>query len=293
MSGCAINRVIAAVLLVAMTAAVVGCRSGGTKRPSPMSDELITQIIESHNERVGSIDRLWARVSVRIKGTDARGGGFEEQGEGHLQVTRPDQVSLTIGKLGETYFAYGSNNDRYWMFDLSDSDRRIALVGAIENLTPNRADEIGLSVHPGDLISSLGIEPIDPERIVATRWDEESARIVISVPSRWGVTEYWFDPDRGLPGLVRSLDEQGELIADSELSRYKGLLGDQRRASGVLVPGKVEISRGGAGAKNGDFVRIELSEPSQRAIKGMVYNPDRLVRAYRIHEIVDLDATDP
>jgi len=293
MSGCAINRVIAAVLLVAMTAAVFGCRSGGAKRSSPMSDELITQIIKSHNERVGSIDRLWARVSVRIKGTDARGGGFEEQGEGHLQVARPDQVSLTIGKLGETYFAYGSNNDRYWMFDLSDSDRRIALVGAIESLTPIRADEIGLSVHPGDLISSLGIEPIDPERVIETQWDQESDRIVISVPSRWGVNEYWFDPDRGPPTLVRSLNEQGELIADSELSRYKGLLGDQRRASGVLVPGKVEISRGGAGAENGDFVRIELSEPSQRAIKGMVYNPDRLVRAYRIHEIVDLDATDP
>ncbi len=293
MSGLAINRVIAAVLLVAMGVIGVGCRSGGGVRPSPLNDEFVAQIIESHNERVGSIDRLWARVSVRIKGTDARGDGFEEQGEGHLQVTRPDQVSLTIGKLGETYFAYGSSSDRYWMFDLSDSDRRVALVGGIENLTPERADEIGLSVHPGDLISSLGIEPIDPERVIETRWDQESDRIVISLPSRWGITEYWFDPDRGLPGLVRNLDAEGGVIAESELSRYKSLQDDQRRASGVLVPGKVEIARGGAEAENGDFVRIELSEPSQRAIRGMVYNPDRLVRAYRIHEIVDLDATDP
>jgi len=289
MRGRAINRVAAGVLLVSVLISGVGCQLGGDKRPSPMSEELVAQLIESHNERVGSIDRLWARVSVRIKGTDARGDGFEEQGEGHLQVTRPEQVSLTIGKLGETYFAYGSNADRYWMFDLSDSDRRVALVGGVKNLTPERADEIGLSVHPGDLISSIGIEPIDPERVIETRWEPESERVVISIPSRWGVTEYWFDPDRGLPGLVRSLDGSGGVIADSELSRYKALLDDQRQRSGVMVPGKVEIARGG---QSGDFVRIELSEPSQRAIKAMVYSPDRLVRAYRIHEIVDLDATD-
>ncbi|MBL4810573.1 MAG: hypothetical protein JKY43_11015, partial [Phycisphaerales bacterium] len=192
MNDWAINRGIGWVLLVVGLVAFLvmggGCWSGGAKRasPSPMSDELVAQIIESHNERVGSIDRLWARVSVRIKGTDGRGDGFEEQGEGHLQVTRPDLVSLTIGKLGETYFAYGSSSEQYWMFDLSDSDRRVALVGAIENLTPTRVNEIGLSVHPGDLISSLGIERIDPDRVIATRWDSESARIVISLPSRRG-----------------------------------------------------------------------------------------------------------
>ena len=290
MIGLTIKRVTAAVILVAMTVFVIGCPSGGTKRPSPMSDELVTQIIESHNERVGSIDRLWARVSVRIKGTDARGDGFEEQGEGHLQVTRPDQVSLTIGKLGETYFAYGSNSERYWMFDLSNSDRRVALVGAIDLLSPERADEIGLSVHPGDLISALGIEPIDPESVISSRWEDGEELVVITKPSRWGGTEYWFDPGTALVMRVVSLDAQGQQIAVTGLSRYKNLLDAQRRGTGLKVPGKVEITRAGS---SGEFVRIELSEPSQRVIKPMVYNPGRLVRAYRIHEVVDLDAPDP
>lgn len=265
----------------------VGCgqkRTPGTRDVSPV---LVDAIVQTHNERVEKIDRLWARVSVRIKGTDARGNGFEEQGEGHLQVTRPASVSLTIGKLSETYFAYGSSDERYWMFDLTNSDQRVALIGEIQNLTPTRAEEIGLSVHPGDLISSIGIEPIDPERIVDTRWQLAEELVVIAQPSRWGTTEYWFDPRTALVSWVVSLDEAGNRIAETGLSRYKDLLDDQRRETGIMVPGKVEITRSGI---SGEFVRIELSDPSQRAIKPMVYNPERLKRAYRIHETIDLDA---
>ena len=269
-----------------------GCSSTPQVRTTEVNDVLIDALIEHHNERVAQIDRLWARVSVRIKGTDARGDGFEEQGEGHLQVTQPESVSLTIGKLGETYFAYGSNSERYWMFDLSSSDRRVALVGAVENLSPARAAEIGLSVHPGDLISAMGIEPIDPELVIGARWELGEELVVISKPSRggWGVTEYWFDPATGLVMRVVSLDSDGSQIAVTGLSRYKDLLDRQRRGTGVKVPGKVEVRRAGS---SGEFVRIELSEPSQRKIKAMVYNPDRLMRAYRIHETVDLDAPQP
>lgn len=283
--GTGFNRV-AGLVLGIVCAIGAGCSPASKGRTTVVNDVLIDALIETHNERVEQIDRVWARVSVRIKGTDARGEGFEEQGEGHLQVTQPEAVSLTIGKLGETYFAYGSTDERYWMFDLSDSDRRVALVGAVENLSPERAAEIGLSVHPGDLISSLGIEPIDPARVIGSRWELEEELVVISKPSRWGASEYWFDPSTGLVMWVVSLDSEGERIAVTGLSRYKPLLDEQRRATGVKVPGKVEITRAGL---SGEFVRIELSEPSQRQIKPMVYNPDRLVRAYRIHETIDLD----
>ncbi|MBO6512815.1 MAG: hypothetical protein JJ974_02470 [Phycisphaerales bacterium] len=278
-------------VLLALTSAIFPAIPACGQKRSPQTRKvnavLVDAIIQTHNERVEQIDRVWARVSVRIKGTDARGKGFEEQGEGHLQVTRPSSVSLTIGKLSETYFVYGSSDERYWMFDLTDSDQRVALIGAVENLTPDRAEEIGLSVHPGDLISSLGIEPLDPERIVSTRWQLEEELVVIAQPSRWGVTEYWFDPRTALVVWVVSLDDTGSRIAETGLSRYKDLLDDQRRDSGIKIPGKVEMKRSGT---SGEFVRIELSEPSQKAIKSMVYNPDRLKRSYRIHETIDLDA---
>ena len=283
--GVAVYRMLG-LILVAAVVVTGGCKSASKVRTTEVSDVLVDALIEHHNERVEKIDRVWARVSVRIKGTDSQGKGFEEQGEGHLQVTQPNSVSLSIGKLGETYFAYGSNAERYWMFDLSNSDQRVALVGAIGNLTAERAGEIGLSVHPGDLISSLGVEPIDPEHLIGARWELGEELVVLSMPSRWGVNEYWFDPGTGLVMRVVSLGGDGEEIAVSELSRYKSLLDDQRLETDVKVPGKVEVSRAGL---SGEYVRIELSEPSQREIKPMVYNPDRLARAYRVHETIDLD----
>lgn len=283
------SRVLQSVLLMLVLVVSVGCSNSGSKRSAVTQDE-IDQIIQFHNERVASIERVWARVSVRIKGTDARGEWFEEQGEGHLQITRPESVSLSIGKLGETYFAYGSGTEQYWMFDLSDSDNRVALIGSLDKITPERAEEIGLSVHPADLITVLGIEPIDPESIIDTRWEDSSGLIAIRFPSRlegWGETEYWFDPGRGLPILVRSLDAYGERLATTGLSRYKDLLTEQKLDSGVQVPGKVEVRDP---RTQGGFIRIELSEPSQKSIRAMVYNPSRLSRAYRIHESIDLDA---
>ncbi|MFK7758777.1 MAG: hypothetical protein AB8C13_02390 [Phycisphaerales bacterium] len=283
-----ITKYVALAIALIGVALTAGCSPKGNIRTEQVNDVLVEALTLTHNERVEEIERLWARVSVRIKGSDANGKSFEEQGEGHLQVTRPDQVSLVIGKLGETYFAYGSNTDQYWMYDLSNSDRRVALIGAVENITPDRADQIGLSVHPGDLIASLGIEPIDPDRIIESRWVLSEELVVIAQSSRWGISEYWFDPSTGLVMQVLSLDGDGRVIARTGLSRYKEMLDDQKRGTGVMVPGKVEITREGAGSQ-GEFVRIELSEPSQKMIRSMVYNPARLSRVYRVHETIDLD----
>ncbi len=283
-----ITKALQLTLIVSMLLVLVGCSSSGSKRTQVTQDQ-IDQIIEYHNQRVASIERLWARVSVRIKGTDARGEWFEEQGEGHLQVTRPESVSLTIGKLGETYFTYGSGTEQYWMYDLSNSDHRVALIGSLDKITPERAAEIGLSVHPADLITVLGIEPIDPETIIETRWEDSSGLIAIRFPSRlegWGETEYWFDPGRGLPILVRSLDAYDERLATTGLTRYKDILDEHKLDSGILVPGKVEVRDP---RSQGGFIRIQLSEPSQKAIRAMVYNPERLSRVYRVHETIDLD----
>ncbi len=277
-----------------------GCGLFGSQRTTPMTDELVAEIIEDHNLRVGQVERLWARVSVRIRGVDAQGDRFEEQGEGHLQVVWPDRVSLTIGKLGETYFAYGANSDQYWIFDLMDSDHRVAMVGAIDRVSPYRlASELGLR-HPGDLIGMLGMEPIEASEVLETRWDEGTGLVVVRFESRWGLIEYWFDPSRRLVMEVMSIgiggDGDGDILGRASLSRYKELLNDHRLGSGVLVPGKVEVVQageaGGGAGKDGGFVRIELSEPSQRSIRAMVYDFKRLSRAYRVHETVDMDRDD-
>lgn len=274
--------------IVFMSLVLCACSGGGgTGRVKPADPDLVTRVVEEHNARVDRIDTFWARVSVRVRGLDARGERFEEQGEGHLQIVAPDRASLTVGKLGETYFAYGANEERYWMFDLSDSDHRAALVGDLSRVTRAKAHTLGLSVHPSDLVGAVGLERIDLERIEDARI--EDGMLVLETPARWGSSSWWFSLDPMELRWVVSSDEQGTELARTELSQYKALLESNRFPTGVEVPGQVEITT--PGDEDG-YVRIELSDPTRRAIRGVVYDFDRLKRVYRVSEVIDLD-TDP
>jgi hypothetical protein len=263
---------------------VAGCSSTGKIDPERLGPTPSTaELASKHNERVGQIQTLWARVSVRAKGQYSDGEGYEEQGEGHLQIVKPTSVSLTIGKLGETYFAFGANADSYWSFDLSNADKKTMLIGNLDLVTPLKADALGLPIHPGELIELSGLMPIDLATAGGTRWAEDGKSVGVSVPSEWGSFTLWIDPKTDLVVRSQSFDREGSLIATASLSRYKDAVIKDARP--VLVPGKIEITTPGVEG----FVRIEISEPQSKAIRPIVFDPMRLIRAYRVSETVDLD----
>ena len=272
-------------VMLAPFVVLCGCSSTGKVDldklgPPPSTQELA----ERHNTWIAPLDTLWARVSVRAKGTYEDGEGYEEQGEGHLQIARPDRVSLSIGKLGETYFVFGASEESYWSFNLADSDRKVMLVGAMDRVTREKAAALGLPVHPSELIALSGLAPIDLSSAGGTRWREDGKAVGIRVPGRWGSMVMWFDPEDAIVLRVQAYDGENELIATAELSRYKDA--EVPGARPVRVPGKVEITTPG----DDGFVRIELSGPQRRDIRAMVFQPDRLRRAYRADEVIDLDA---
>jgi len=276
----------AAILFIALTSTALllgGCSSTGKVDPDTLGPPPSAQdLAAAHNRRVEPLENLWSRVSVRAQGRYDDGESFDEQGEGHLQIVKPDLVSLTIGKLGETYYAFGANAEHYWSFDLSNADRKVMLIGDLSQVTPDKAAALGLPVHPAELIALSGIAPIELARAGGTRWNDDGRSVGISVPSQWGSFTYWIDPDDDLVVRSQAFDRSDELIASAELSRYKQA---QTPAGPVLVPGKIEITSPGAEG----FVRIELSQPQSRDIRPMVFDPARLQRAYRVDEVINLD----
>jgi hypothetical protein len=240
-------------------------------------------IVDAHNARVGGLDRLWARTSVRVEGRDAEGSKFSEQGEGHLQVERPDRVAVTVGKLGEVYFALGANGTQ----DVSNNERRVMLLGEQDRATPAKVEALGLPVHPRDLPLLMGLMPLDAASVPDPVWDEQG-RAVLTIPSRWGSVALRYDP-RSLD-LVGStaFNAEGGVVAEAGL----GLHGPVTDAQGVTVLGRVpqrlEIRVPGFEG----FVRVQLGEPQVRIINATVFTPERLRRAYRVDEVVDLDAVD-
>lgn len=275
-------------LAAALLTLVAGCSTTKTvdvsKLPAPPGT---AELVEAHNTWVGTIETLWARVSVRARGAYSDGSTYEEQGEGHLQIVRPDRISLSIGKLGETYFVFGASASAYWSFDLFDSERKLLITGQMDRVTRDKAAALGLPVHPGEIIELSGLSTIDLARAGGTRWREDGKAFGFSAPSRWGTMTTWFDPSSRLVVQTQAFDAQGQLIASADLSRFKPADGPIP----VQVPGKIEIT---TPADDG-FVRIELSGPRQREIRPMVFQPDRLRRSYRVDEVIDLDelATEP
>jgi len=271
-------------LLLLPLLVLVGCSTPKkvdvSKLPPPPSTK---ELAQRHNERIAPLDTLWARVSVRAKGRYDDGTGYEEQGEGHLQIVQPDRVSLSIGKLGETYFVFGASSQSYWSINLSDSDRKVMLVGEMSKVTRIKANALGLPVHPAEIIALSGLAPINLAQAGGTRWRDDGKVIGLRIPGQWGSIMLWFDPRTELVVQAQAFDVDNTLIATADLSRYK----DASVPSGspVQVPGKIEIT-----TPNDDgFVRIELSEPQRRDIRPVVFEPDRLKRAYRIDEVIDLD----
>jgi hypothetical protein len=255
------------------------------KRPRDLP--AMETIVDAHNARVGGLDRLWARTSVRVEGRDAEGSKFSEQGEGHLQVERPDRVAVTVGKLGEVYFALGANGTQYWLVDVSNNERRVMLLGEQDRATPAKVEALGLPVHPRDLPLLMGLMPLDAASVPDPVWDEQG-RAVLTIPSRWGSVALRYDP-RSLD-LVGStaFNAEGGVVAEAGL----GLHGPVTDAQGVTVLGRVpqrlEIRVPGFEG----FVRVQLGEPQVRIINATVFTPERLRRAYRVDEVVDLDAVD-
>lgn len=276
------SRALGVMLLVCL-GLLSGCSS--PRRPA----ELPTReaLVSAHNQRVSALETLWARTSVRVEGRDAEGSRFSEQGEGHLQVQRPGRVAVTVGKLGEVYFALGSNEDRYWLIDVSDGDIRSMTSGSQSRATPQKAARLGLPVHPRDIPLLLGLLTVDAKAVSGPDWDDQG-RVVLRTPTRWGSAELRFDP-RSLE-LVGSaaFDADGVLLGEADLSRHGEVFDENGVRAVGWVPLKIEMRVPGFDG----FVRMELGEPRVRPINPAVFDPEVLARAYRVRERIDLDDAD-
>lgn len=270
--------------MLALLSAFLGGCSSTPKQPValPSADA----IVAAHNARVEGLTSLWARTSVRVEGRDAAGSRFSEQGEGHLQVERPERVAVTVGKLGEVYFALGSNETQYWLVDVSDAERRVMLIGAQEQATPEKAAQLGLPVHPRDLPMLLGLLPLEPSALRGPASDA-GGNAEVRVSTRWGEAALRYDP-RSLE-LVGSaaFDSAGVLVAEAVLSRT----GDVAAGTGLLVAGRLPTSVEVRVPGFDGFVRMELGEPRVRSINATVFSPARLEKAYRVRDVLNLDAT--
>lgn len=241
--------------------------------PPPSAEE----IARIYNPTVEHLDRLWARTELRIQGVDDDGKDFDETAEGHLQFIRPAMVSLTVKKVGETYFALGSNQDRYWWMDLRKP--RTAFIGSLANASPKAVARFGVPVHPLDLVDLLGVLPIDPAG-ASTAWSEDGAEIVMSLPGRWGTRILRFRPEDAALVCVQLLDSHGEIVCESRITQTEPVEFRDTPDLKALAPTRLTLTL----PARATTVTVALHDPQNRgsAMQQAPFNPDALLRAYNI-----------
>lgn len=274
----------------------VGCESTGAKGPGNagragprMKPIEYAEFAAEYNKRVERLERLWSRATVVIDGTDAEGSPLREQAEGHLQIERPYNVALTLGKLGETNLYLGSNAESYWWFDMIDGSAKQAWRGRHAFFTAEKAGELGLPVHPLDFTTLLGVLPLPETGGAVVRpivRGEPSDVLLAEVPTAMGTVWLWVDQRSMEPARISILGRDRVPVLTSDLSRYTTVEVEDDRAARTRVASRMVVRVRGLDGE----VRLTLNDPTNKPIKPVVFDVDRLLRAYRISEVNDLDA---
>ncbi|MBX3322847.1 MAG: hypothetical protein KF757_07630 [Phycisphaeraceae bacterium] len=264
-----------------------GCASpkkNGDSRPDISRDDLVAR----HNERVASLDRVWARTSVQVTARNERGGRLREQVEGHLQIEQPDRVAMSLGKLGKVQLYLGSNEQGYWWMDMVENSAKVALFGRHAFADEDKAASLGVPVYPRDLVHLLGITPLDVMMLESdVRWDKGLAGVV--APMSRGSRVVWFDPRSAEPQRVELRNAAGLVVLVAELSRYDfvNVVGDATRKPRIANSARITL------VDQQTRVDVSLYGVENRPIRASAFDFEGLARGYRIDEIYDLDAQTP
>lgn len=238
----------------------------------------------AYNARLARLDRVQSPVSLIITSYDDEGRRVEDQLEGNLMVIPPRKVSLRIDKVAQTLAYLGCNDEHFWSIDVKDPVT--ARVGRqTDNADPSFAPrDLGLPVHPADLLELLGITPLPADG--RTAWSEDG-RLLVSVHGRWSTRRLLLDPKTFEPARIDMLDRAGTTVVSCDLSMYADVkLRDTirdlpRMATRLLM----------TDAKTRGSIRLNVvaaENPGDR-MRTAPFDLKKLLEANGVKKVIDLD----
>ncbi|HEX8875110.1 MAG TPA: hypothetical protein VF777_00040 [Phycisphaerales bacterium] len=286
----------AAVATLALLAGGLGCASSEKTDPRPVvtkprgTPTPIAEVVRAQNQRVDGLQSLWARHTIRVSGKLANATLEKEEAEGYFQLVLPRKVAITITKVGETYFYFGSNDELYWWLDLTEAKK--GFFGRHAIATTSTVDRFGIPVHPLDLIELMAITPVDesllqkPGAITPTRWSADGELLWYDVPARDATKRVLVEPKTLLPLCVELLDKNGKVVVRADLSNYLDIPSRAKPGARPRIPTRMTI----AVPRSDLTVLINLNDPETRVPKAAAFDFTYLAqKAYPVNSLIDLD----
>lgn len=280
-----------ALVVAVLPLLIAGCASvQGPKVARPEVLPGYDQVADRFDVRVDRLSRVWSRVNLTLRSPREKGGTSVDRSEGHIQIELPDRTAVTVEKLMDVYLYFGSDAVGYWWIDLTDGDRKTALYGRHDEATPALVAELGLPVHPRELLDLIAITPL-PKRgkgaVVApgtVDWDADRGLLRVVVPAMWGTRTLWLDPVTMAPHRVELRDGAGAERASCEMSRPISV---PVRGDGHVPPklaSRYQVSMPATGAS----LTMELYGAENKPIDPRAFDFKALVESYGVDEIYRL-----
>jgi hypothetical protein len=250
-------------------------------------------VIARYNARVERLEAVESPVELVVKAVDEGGKTQTEQGEGNLKMVRPRKIALRIDKVSQTYFWLGSNDERYWWFDLR-GDEKVALVGTHALARPEVAARFGLPVHPVDLLDLAGVAPLEVSgQVLPTiRWADDARNVVVELSGRWGGKRLTIDPGTGEVSRVEMTDAAGTVVVSSRLERYERVPVRGQAAAVARMATRIHADVPAAHATIELIIHTPVNNGVER-IKGGNFDYVDLTSRMGITREVDLDRVEP
>ncbi len=279
-------RTLAPLLCALVALAQSGCGEHAIERGAP---PLYSEVSRRLEQDLLLTDRLWARATVEVRYTDDDGERRFEQGEGRLRLEAPAHVALSAGKIGETLFWLGSDDQRYWWFDLT-GDERTGVVGRHDGPGRGRGG-LAATVNPRDLARLMGLVPPAAEPAGAMQWSADGRLLGITSKASpalgGGFERRWVDPDSLRAAKIEIYDPARRLVLVADLGDYESMRITGSGTPGPAVPTRVAIGH----PESGSEIRLYLSDVEDGAARpdAGAFEFDRLVTALKAQRVIDLD----
>ncbi len=217
---------------------VASCKSPG--RPDeaarPAQTPTFQELAQAHNSRVKQLQKVYADGVIEIRWTDQEGRHFE-QGDMEMWLSLPWLTALRVEKLGEVLLWLGSDQERYWLFDMTGQEKVLYVGSHDDSLTVAGA----LSIRPLAMLDLMGLSPLaqgaDPPP--AVDYDPKDRTWVVPIAGRAGPLRMYFNVQSLLPVRVEALAADGAISMSSTLQQYESV--SQKGVLSVASPKMAEL----------------------------------------------------
>ena len=191
--------------------------------PAPVPDAPSYQsLAQSHNDRVAKLQHMYATGSIEFRWKDDKGSHFENA-HAELWLSLPRRTALRIDKVGEVVIWVGSDEERYWFFDLLSKETSLR-VGRHDEPMREIDAAAGLGLGPLALLALLALTPLpDGGESPPVTFDSARKAWMIEVPGNRHLRRMWFDVSSLLPSRVEIINDAGQVQVSSSLREYRSV----------------------------------------------------------------------